>query len=69
MFGLKRVSPTGAAISSTSETVTASLFAFFFLGETLEPGQIAGALLILGAIILLILAQPQRRQEPQEITT
>lgn len=61
MFGLTRVSPTGAAISSTSETVTASLFAFFFLGETLESGQIVGAILILGAIILLILAQPQQQ--------
>jgi drug/metabolite transporter (DMT)-like permease len=57
MFAMKRVSPTGAAIASTTETVTASLFAFIFLGEVLFPIQIIGAAFILCAIILLVLPQ------------
>jgi drug/metabolite transporter (DMT)-like permease len=63
MQGLKYVSPTGAAIASTSETVTASLFAFFFLNERLAEGQIFGAVLILAAVILLILSSRQARVE------
>lgn len=55
LSGLRRVSPTGGSIASTSETVTASLFAFFVLGETLTGGQILGAALILSAILILIL--------------
>jgi drug/metabolite transporter (DMT)-like permease len=58
LTGLRRVSPTGASIASTSETVMASLFAFIFLGETLAPAQILGAGLILLAVTLLILHPP-----------
>ena len=57
MFAMKRVSPTGAAIASTTETVMATLFAFIFLGEVLYPVQIIGAAFILCAIILLMLPQ------------
>jgi len=46
-LGLRRVTPTGASIASTSETVMASLFAYLFLGETLAAGQILGAALIM----------------------
>ncbi len=67
LTGLKRVSPTGASIASGTETIIASLFAFFFLGETLALSQIFGAILILAAIILLILAHSQTQQEPQDI--
>jgi len=55
LSGLRRVTPTGGAIASTSETVTASIFAFIVLGETLTGGQILGAALILSAILILIL--------------
>jgi len=67
LTGLARVSPTGASIASGSETIIASFFAFIFLGETLAMSQIFGAVLILGAIILLILSHPQTQQEPQDI--
>lgn len=60
--GLRRVSPTGASIASTSETVTAAVFAFLFLGETLAAGQILGAALIISAVILLVL-QPKPAPE------
>jgi drug/metabolite transporter (DMT)-like permease len=54
LAGLRRVTPTGASIASTSETIFASLFAFLVLGERLMIGQIAGAILILSAVLLLI---------------
>jgi len=54
LTGLRRVTPTGAAVASTSETVAASLFAFLFLGETLTPWQILGGGLIVTAVVLLV---------------
>jgi drug/metabolite transporter (DMT)-like permease len=63
LMGLRRVTPTGAAIASTSETVTATLFAFLFLGETLVPIQVVGALCILSAILILI-RKPAIVEEP-----
>jgi drug/metabolite transporter (DMT)-like permease len=51
--GLRRVTPTGATIASTSETIFASLFAFLVLEESLTTGQMIGAGLIVSAIILL----------------
>jgi drug/metabolite transporter (DMT)-like permease len=54
LIGIRKVTPTGAAIASTSETVSASLFAFFFLGEKLGMWQIFGAAFILAAILILI---------------
>ena len=54
LSGLRRVTPTGAAISSTTETLFASLFAFVLLGETLSAGQVIGAVFILAAIFLLV---------------
>ena len=58
LSGLRRVSATGAGIASTAETVTAALFAYLFLGETLKPVQVAGAIMIFAAILMLML-QPQ----------
>jgi drug/metabolite transporter (DMT)-like permease len=54
LTGLWRVTPTGGSIAATSETVMASLFAFLLLGERLSSGQIAGAVLILSAVLILI---------------
>ncbi|HSP05817.1 MAG TPA: EamA family transporter, partial [Acidobacteriota bacterium] len=62
LTGLRRVSPTGASIASTSETVMAALFAFLFLGETLAAGQILGAVLIIAAVTILVL-QPEPAPE------
>ena len=51
--GLRRVTPTGATIASTSETISATLFAYLVLDETLTGGQIAGGVLIVAAILIL----------------
>ena len=53
--GLRRITPTGAAIASTTETISASVFAYLFLGEMLTAGQIVGAGMILTAVLLLLL--------------
>jgi drug/metabolite transporter (DMT)-like permease len=65
LLGLRRVTATGAAIASTSESVTASLFAFIFLGEKLSWYQVVGGGLILTAVVILIL-QKSRKIEPEE---
>jgi drug/metabolite transporter (DMT)-like permease len=54
LLGLRKISATGAAIASTAETVSASLFAFIFLHESLTIWQILGASLILSSIMILI---------------
>ena len=51
--GLRRVTPTGATIASTTETIFASLFAYLVLQERLTTGQMIGACLIVSAIIIL----------------
>lgn len=66
LLGLRRVTATGGAIASTSESVTASLFAFIFLGETLSWYQIVGGGLILTAVLILIL-QKGRQFAPEEL--
>lgn len=63
LVGLRRVSPTGASIVSTSETVAATLFAYLFLGERLTTGQVVGAAFILCAILILILRRPESAPE------
>jgi drug/metabolite transporter (DMT)-like permease len=63
LMGLRRVSPTGATIASTTETISASLFAYFFLGEALTTGQIAGGALIVSAIFLLAYTRVEKPKE------
>ena len=57
--GMARVGPTTAAILSTFEPPVTVLLAFLAFGETLAPIQIAGAALVLGAVIAL-----QLRRDP-----
>ena len=58
--GLRRVGPSEAAILSTFEPVVTVVLAFLVLGERLTPAQLAGAVLVLGAVIVLQLP-PRRR--------
>ena len=51
--GLRRVAPSRAIITSTLEPVVAITSAALFLGEYLQPLQILGAVVVLGAIVLL----------------
>ena len=52
IFGaLRHASATRVAIVATLEPVVATLVAYAWLGESLEPAQLAGAALVLGAIV------------------
>jgi len=47
--------------TATLEPISAGFIAYFFLGEALEPLQILGAALVIGAIILLQLRSERTR--------
>ena len=56
--GLKRLPATEAAVISTSEPVVAIAAAALFLGESLRPLQLAGAVMVIGAALLASLDHP-----------
>jgi drug/metabolite transporter (DMT)-like permease len=58
--GLRRVGPSEAAILSTFEPPVTVALAFLVLGERLTPAQLAGGVLVLGAVVLL--QMPARRR-------
>src|ERR671915_2261121 len=58
--GLRRVGPSEAAILSTFEPPVTVVLAFLILGERLTPAQLAGGVLVLGAVVLL--QMPARRR-------
>jgi uncharacterized membrane protein len=51
--GLKRIGPTSASTLSTFEPIVAVVLAAIVLGETINPFQIFGGILILAAVVLL----------------
>ena len=51
--GVNYIRSTRATITSTAEPISASLLAYVFLGEGLDPLQIAGGALVIAAIVLL----------------
>ena len=66
--GLRRISPTGATIASTTETISATGFAYLTLGESLTTGQLIGAALIVSSIIILAVKKGQSAPEPTRIS-
>jgi drug/metabolite transporter (DMT)-like permease len=58
--GINYIRSTRAIITATLEPISAGFIAFFFLGEVLEPFQIIGGMVVLGAIVLL---QTQREYD------
>ncbi len=61
--GINLIRSTRASITATLEPISAGVISFLALGETLEPLQIAGGILVIGAIILL-----QLRKEYDDAT-
>ena len=51
--GLRRVAPSRAILTSTIEPVVAIASAAVFLGEFLQPLQMLGAVVVIGAIVAL----------------
>lgn len=60
--GMQYLPPSRAVITSTLEPVVAMVTAALFLGELLEPLQVAGAVLVLGAIVLLQIRREDMHQ-------
>jgi len=60
--GVNFIRSTRASITATLEPISAGFFAYFFLGEVLEPLQVVGGALVVGAIVLL-----QLRREYDEL--
>jgi drug/metabolite transporter (DMT)-like permease len=61
--GLRRVGPSEAAILSTFEPVVTVALAYVVLSERLSPPQLAGAALVLAAVVLL-----QLRRAPANVS-
>ena len=53
VWGIGRVRAERAAIAATLEPPIGGVIAWVWLGQTLSPGQVAGGLLVIGAILLL----------------
>lgn len=60
LVGINHIRSTRAAITATLEPVSAGVLAYFFLGELLTPPQLAGAALVIAAIVML---QQQRERD------
>jgi drug/metabolite transporter (DMT)-like permease len=56
MEGLVRINPTQASIACTVEPVATALLGALFLGEALQPIQLAGGGLVIAAVLVLSLA-------------
>lgn len=69
LAGLYRVGPGRAAVVSSLEVLVTLALAYAFLGERLGPRQWAGAVLILGGVVLQNLGRLRRveRRRPSEI--
>ncbi|MEJ5358378.1 MAG: EamA family transporter [Desulfobacterales bacterium] len=65
--GINRIRATRASIVSTIEPLLAGLFSFLFLGERLEPLQMAGGGLVIAAVILLQIRPERDERAPIRI--
>ncbi len=64
--GLKRLPATEAGVIATSEPVVAIAAAAVFLGETLRPLQILGAVMVIGAALLATRGHPEAAEASVE---
>ena len=67
--GINLIRSTRASITATLEPITAGIVSFVFLGEALEPLQILGAVMVIGAVIALQLRQEHDDHTPALIRT
>lgn len=74
-FALRRLQASVAAITANTEVPFAAILAYFVLGERLDGWQILGALLVIGAVILVSLPRSAlkvfvyRKREGNEFTS
>ena len=65
--GVNYVRSTRASIAATLEPISAGLFAYWFIGESLQPLQMAGGLMVVGAIVVLQMKREQDELAPEKI--
>ncbi len=65
--GVNYVRSTRASITATVEPISAGLFAYLFIGESLQPLQMAGGLMVVGAIAVLQMKREQDELTPETI--
>jgi drug/metabolite transporter (DMT)-like permease len=65
-LGLRWLSASVAAIVATSEVVFASIYAYLFLGERLDPLQWLGAALVVAGVVVLSIVPSGRAKQPTE---
>jgi drug/metabolite transporter (DMT)-like permease len=65
--GINYVRSTRAMITATLEPISAGFIAYLFLGEALDPLQMIGAALVIGAIVTLQLQAEQDELSPEMI--
>jgi len=63
-IGVNFIRSTRASITATLEPISAGFFAYFFLGEVLEPLQVVGGTMVVGAIVLLQLKREHDELAP-----
>jgi DME family drug/metabolite transporter len=64
LLGINLIRSTRASITATLEPITAGLISYIFLGEVMEPLQIAGGLLVIVSIVILQMKQSRDDQAP-----
>ena len=65
--GVSLIRSTRASITATLEPITAGVVAYLFLGETMQPLQLLGGLLVIGSVVVLQLRQEYDDQAPSII--
>jgi drug/metabolite transporter (DMT)-like permease len=63
--GINYIRSTRAIVTATLEPISGGFMAFFLLGETLEPLQLLGGGLVIGAIVLLQVKREQDEMAPE----
>ncbi|MCP4118459.1 MAG: EamA family transporter [Desulfobacteraceae bacterium] len=65
--GVSLIRSARAGITATLEPIAAGLIAYLFLGESMEPLQIAGAVLVIMVIIVLQLNKEEGKLTPEQL--
>ena len=65
--GVNYVRSTRASITATLEPISAGLFAYLFIGESLQPLQMAGGAMVVAAIVVLQLKRERDELSPENI--
>jgi len=65
--GINYIRSTRASITATLEPISAGFIAYLFLGETLEPFQVLGGILVITAIVVLQLRSEKDELAPELI--